>query len=72
MTKIQSGLTLIGTGIVLNVVGRLVIPFTRSSPNVIVAGVMALWMIASLVLVLFGLFRLIAGLVSKTPPAPPG
>lgn len=71
MNKVQSGLTLIGIGVLLNILGRVIIPYTRSSPNVIVAGVMALWMIASLILVLFGLFGLIVSLATKKPPAPP-
>ncbi len=65
MSKIQSGLIFIVVGIVMNLLGRLIIPATRANPNVVVAGLMAIWMIASAVLVLFGLFRLIVGLVTK-------
>lgn len=65
MNKIQSGLILILVGIVLNVLGRLIIPFTRANPSVLIASVMAIWMIASVGFVLFGLFRVIVGLVTK-------
>ena len=69
MNKIQSGLILIVAGIGLNVLGRLLIPVTRPNPSVVVASLMAIWMVASLVLVLFGLFRLIVGLVTKNNSA---
>ena len=73
MTKIKSGVILIAIGIAMNLVGRVVAVGTdaKTSPSVMVAGILALWMIASVVVCLFGLFRLIAGLVSKKrQPAP--
>jgi hypothetical protein len=49
----------------MNVLGRLIIPATRANPDVVVATLMAVWMIASVVLVLFGIFRLIMGLATR-------
>jgi hypothetical protein len=65
MNTIQSGLIFIVAGIVMNLLGRLIIPATRANPNVVTASFMAVWMIASVVLVLFGLFRLVVGLVAR-------
>ncbi|HEX8835116.1 MAG TPA: hypothetical protein VF719_12985 [Abditibacteriaceae bacterium] len=65
MNKIKNGLIIIVAGILLNLLGRLIIPVTRANPNAVVASLMAIWMIASVVLVLFGLFRVIVGLVTK-------
>lgn len=65
MSKTQSGLILIGIAIVINLVGRLLLGVTRDSNNVGIAGFMALIMLASVVMGLFGLFRLISGLISK-------
>ncbi len=73
MIKIKSGVILIAVGVAMNLVGRVVASDTdaKTSSSVMVAGILALWMIASVVVCLFGLFRLIAGLVSKKrQPAP--
>jgi hypothetical protein len=68
MNQVQSGLIFIVVGIVMNVLARLIIPATRANPNAVVASLMAAWMIASVVFVLFGVFRLIVGLVTKNRP----
>jgi hypothetical protein len=69
MSKVQSGLIFIVAGIVLNLLGRLIIPATRSNPDVVIATLMAVWMFASVVLVLFGIFRFIVGLATKKSPS---
>ena len=65
MSKVQSGGLLIGIAILLNITGRFLAPAIRSSQNVTVAGLMALLMVASIVIGLFGLFRLVSGLAGK-------
>lgn len=73
MTKGKSGAVLIAVGVAMNLVGRVVAVGmdAKTSPSVMVAGILAFWMIASVVVCLFGLFRLIAGLVrKKRQPAP--
>lgn len=65
MKKIRTGLIFIVAGIVMNVVGRVIISANQATPNVVGAGLMAVWMIASIVLVLFGVFQLVVGFVSK-------
>ncbi|MBV9865445.1 MAG: hypothetical protein JO316_08855 [Abitibacteriaceae bacterium] len=71
MNKVQSGLLCIGLAVLMQVVGRLLITAMRPSPNVVLAGLMALWMFVSVVLLLFGLFRLITALLHRERPAPP-
>ena len=63
MNKTQSGLALIVVGITMNTIGRL---FSRTA-DLFGAGVQAIWMFASVVLVLFGVFRLVVGLSAKNP-----
>ena len=46
-------------------VGRLIIPALGISPGVVTAGFMLIWMMASVVLVLFGIFRVIVGAITK-------
>ena len=65
MTKVQSGGLLLGIGIVLNVIGRLVAPQVRASQNVTFAGLLVVLMLASVVVGLFGIFRLIVGLLNR-------
>lgn len=65
MTRVHSGLIMIGAGILMNVVGRLLMAATSGSPNPALAGFFLVWMAASVVLGLFGLFRLITGLVRR-------
>ena len=67
MSKVQSGGILIGVAVLVNVVGRLLLAATRGGQNVGVAGLLAILMLASVVVGLFGLFRLISGLLSKKP-----
>ncbi len=70
MTKIKSGLILIAVGIGLNIFGRLVATFAPTlMASLPITGTLALLMVASVVLVLFGIFRLIVGLVSKKEQA---
>jgi hypothetical protein len=65
MSKTQSGLILIGIAIVINVVSNLLAATTRNNQNASIAGFVALLMFCSVVVGLFGLFRLISGLLSK-------
>jgi hypothetical protein len=65
MSKTQSGLILIGVAIAVNLVMRLLVGAIDNSQSVGFVGLMAVVMIASLVIGLFGLFRLISGLLSK-------
>ena len=65
MTKVQSGLTLVAIGIMMNIVGRVIISHINGNHNVALASFMAVWMIASAVVPLFGLFRIVMGLRSK-------
>jgi hypothetical protein len=63
MNKVQSGAVLIIAGILMNIAGR----FFPTPHDVIFAGCIAVWMIASVVIGIFGLFRLISGVVKKSP-----
>lgn len=65
MPPVQSGSILIVIGIVMNLLGRLALPAVRHSASVPLAGLMAAWMIASVVVALFGLYRLIVGLARR-------
>ncbi len=65
MSKVQSGLVLIGVGVAMNLLGRLFLTVVRSLSNLLLTGLMAFWMFASVVVALFGLFRLVVGLVSR-------
>ncbi len=65
MNKTQSGGLLIGIAVLLNIVGRLMLAATRASQNVVIAGLLAILMLASVVIGLFGLFRLISGLLNR-------
>lgn len=65
MTKVQSGLIFIIIGVVMNVLGRLALPAVRNSASVPLAGLIAAWMIASVVVALFGLYRLIVGMANR-------
>lgn len=67
MTTAKSGVILIAVGIGMNLVGRVVVLETaaKSSHSPALAGAMALWMIVSVVICLFGFFRLVMGWMSK-------
>jgi len=65
MNNVRSGLILIVSGVVLNLLGRAVILVTGHHTGLVMAALMAVWMFASVVIVLFGCFRLIVGLVTK-------
>ena len=71
MSKIKSGLVLIAIGIGMNVMGRVMAsqPWVLTSPSPIFIGFFVLLMVASLVVGLFGVFRLIAGLLGRKKPA---
>ena len=69
ITRTKSGLILVAVGISLNLLGRIIKPMVPAQTVVaeiglVVAVLFALLMFASVVLVLFGLFRLVAGLIS--------
>ena len=66
MTKTKNGLILIGTGILMNVMGRILMGLLRDTNGVVISGFFALWMLASAVVLLFGIFRLIMGLISRS------
>ncbi len=59
MSGRKSGLFLILAGIVLQIVGRLLLSQAKAAPNVILSGLAALMMFSSLVVIIFGLFRLL-------------
>ena len=61
MSKKTSGMILIFVGVAMNALGQMLV----GSSSLAKAGFVMLWMFASAVLVLFGLFRLIVGLVRK-------
>lgn len=65
MTKTQSGIVLIVIAAVLNFTGRIVSEATRDSRDVGIAGAIAILSFISLVVGLFGLFRVIMGSRSK-------
>ena len=69
--KVKSGLVLIVIGIGMNLTGRTLgtQAWVLASPSSVLAGFFALLMVASLVVGLFGLFRLMVGLLGqkKTP-----
>lgn len=65
MNNIQSGGLLIGIGIVLNLVLRLFAPLARKSHSIAFAEILAIFMLVSAIIVLFGLYRLIMGLVNR-------
>lgn len=70
MTKTTSGLTLIAVGVGLNIAGRLVLRLHPAAPSLLIlAGSQAILMISSVVVALFGLFRLAVGSMSRKKPA---
>ena len=75
MSKVKSGLILIAVGIGVNVIGMnvLVLLMTQhwvlTPPSPIFLGFFVLFMVASLMVVLFGVFRLIVGLLGRKKPA---
>lgn len=72
MTKTKSGLVLIVVGVGLNVLGRFTLRLPLPVPSLLFkAGLEAILMIASVVIILFGLFRLIVGLLSNNKQTKP-
>lgn len=65
MTRVQSGALLLAVGVGLNFVGRFYTDAMNSRTGVGWAGFAFLIMFASVVIGLFGLVRLIMGLVKK-------
>ncbi len=65
MTKVQSGAILIGVAIVINLIGRALIGVVKRGNSVTMATLLGLLMVASIVIALFGLFRLIMGMKDK-------
>ena len=63
MNPVQSGGLLIGIALVLNLVGRLLTPAVQASGSVPLAALLTALMLVSLVLGVFGLVRLIRGLL---------
>jgi len=67
MSKVQSGLLFIGIAVLVNLGGRLLPALPPGSQNIGYAGFVVVLMLGSLVFGLFGLFRLISGLLQKKP-----
>ena len=66
MPKTKNGLILMTVGVGLNLLGRLWLRFHSALPSLMmIALFQALFMLASVVLVIFGLFRVIVGLFSR-------
>jgi hypothetical protein len=65
MSKVQSGAVLIGIAVLVNVVGRILQAAMHGGQNVGSAGFLAIVLTASVVVGLFGLFRIISGLLAK-------
>jgi hypothetical protein len=65
MNRTQSGVALILVGIVMNVLGRLLTTLVGPPQNPALAMLALLWMVAAVVIGLFGLFRLITGMVRR-------
>ncbi len=66
MTKVRSGLLLIGVGVFLNLLGRLLIYTAGQQQSLILAGTLFILMLLSVAIGIFGLVRLIAGLITKS------
>ena len=67
MSKVQSGGLLIAIAVLLNIGGRFLPLGARDSQSAGSATFLAILMFASVVVGLFGLYRLISGLVGKKP-----
>ena len=70
MSKTKSGIILIGIGIAMNLLGRVAVlshssPSAPSQTELVFSMFMALWMCASVVVVLFGIVRLVWGLLTR-------
>lgn len=65
MNNIKSGGILIGIGIVLNLILRLFAPMAARSRNVPATELLAIFMLVSAIIVLFGLYRLIVGIATR-------
>jgi len=66
MTKTKSGLILIAIGVGLNIIGTFASRFHLPVPSLLILAIFrSVLMLASVVVILFGFFRLIVGLVSR-------
>ena len=68
MNKIQLGLTLIFSGIIMNMLGRIVMPADSLQFGIFIFGIIGLWMIASLLVFLYGIYLFIVALIAKYHP----
>jgi hypothetical protein len=66
MSRVQSGAIILGIGVALNLVSRVIPRPTSGPPDLFGAGFVALLALVSVVMVLFGLFRIIHGAITKT------
>ena len=66
MTRVRSGLVLIGVGVVLNLLGRLVTRMAGEHQGVGMAGALLVIAAGSVVICLFGIIRLVHGLVTRS------
>lgn len=67
MSKVKSGLVLVAVAIGMNVTGRIMASqlWVLASPSPMFIGFFALLMVASVVVGLFGVFRLVVGLLTR-------
>lgn len=66
MKKTHSGLALIGVGVGLNMVGRLLSAPIGERQSLVLAGALLALMILSVAVGLFGIVRLVVGLITKS------
>ena len=66
MQRWQSGLLLIGVGVALNVLGRLVSGVAGGQTSLVLAGMLSILMLGSVVVGIFGLIRFVIGLLTKS------
>lgn len=66
MSKKQSGFILILIAVIMNVVGSLLSSVANTTGSAALVGFVALLMFSAVVVGLFGLFRLMVGLITKS------
>jgi hypothetical protein len=66
MKKWQSGLLVIGLGFALQIVGRLLGKVPLASTNVVFAGAIFCIMLVATAVIIFGLIRLLLGLITRS------
>jgi hypothetical protein len=66
MSRVQSGLVLIGVGVALNVIGRVLSAVAGQQQGLIGAGLLLIIMLSSVVVGVFGIVRLVIGLATKS------